>query len=120
MTLPRIFALMTSYLAVIRLDVDMLENKVIATPLDRSRGVYFGMTEYSGWVLVAVRNRDAAGRVCVNNFPTDAICIFDQSTGLNDLFMRHPALSDLHQIRRVGSWLCVVCGRGSQLLIFSL
>ncbi|HTR18245.1 MAG TPA: hypothetical protein VMI52_14610 [Acetobacteraceae bacterium] len=114
----KITAIVSSYLALLRVEFDLATGHGATTPIDTGRGVYFGLTRDGDRLLVAARNRLPGGRA--RGGETDVIHTLDLAGGVLRPWLRDPELDDLHQIRRIGDRLGVVLGHGSKVTMFDL
>jgi len=117
----QIAAILTTFSAVLSVELDLTAGKARNAVIETGKGIYFGLTrDGAGGLLLAARNRDAAGRIRARDIGTDIIYTLDPRTGATTPRIAHPELADLHQIRRIGRFLCVVQGRFSRLMLFDL
>jgi hypothetical protein len=117
----QITAILATFSAVLSVDIDLAAGKARSAVIETGKGIYFGLTrDTAGGLLLAARNRDAAGRIRARDVGTDIIYALDPRTGATSPRIVHSELADLHQIRRIGRFLCIVQGRGSRLMLFDL
>src|ERR1700722_3378237 len=116
MTSQTISLLATTVSAVLKVDLDLAKRAGQVISLDRSRGVFFGLTRYGDGALLVGRNVDTSDRSWLPQFPTNAIYALNSPGPIGGPVIAHPQLADLHQIRRIDDWLCVVIGPRSSIL----
>jgi hypothetical protein len=111
-------AVVTTFNAVLRIEIDLYCKTLRTKVIEDHRGIYFGLTRCDRQILVAVRNLDITGRKQSPDFGTNVICSLDVDRGLMSPVLAHESLRDLHQIRAAGHWLCIVLDEGSQVAVF--
>ena len=113
-----LYAVVTTFRAILWLEIDLKRRTIRSGVLEQSRGIYFGLTHCDHRILVAARNLDIEGRVQSPNLETNTICSLDVNRATVVPVLTHECLRDLHQIRAIERWLCVVLGEGSQIAVF--
>ena len=113
-------AVLTTFSAILKLDIDLAGRTVSVEQLDDNKGVYFGLTRYRQDLLVAARNLDSAGDLTTPGVTTNVIYRLNLLDGSLNPFIDDPILADLHQIRAWGHKLFVVLGVGTALAVFDL
>jgi len=111
-------AVVTTFQAILWLEIDLERRTIRSDVLEQSRGIYFGLTHCDHRILVAARNLDIEGRVQSPDLETNAICSLDVNRASVVPVLTHECLRDLHQIRAIERWLCVVLGERSQIAVF--
>ncbi|MCB1501272.1 MAG: hypothetical protein KDK07_16060 [Bauldia sp.] len=113
-------AILSTYTALVRVDIDLDAGHVETTTIDRGKGIYFGVTRAEEGYLVAARNLDIDRVKRDPSSPIDAIYWLDPGLQRMAPLIEHPVLYDLHQIRAWGRTLFVILGRGSALALFDI
>lgn len=113
-------AILSTYTALLHLQIDLASGRVETTTIHRGRGIYFGITRGGDGYLVAARNLDADRRRRDPSGPTNAIYRLDAGLRHFEPLIEHPILVDLHQIRAWDQMLFVILGRGSALALFDI
>ncbi len=109
--------MVSTFSALLEVEIDLGRRTVKCRVADEGRGIYSGMTGCDGRVLVVTRSLDA--QPAPPGVAANAIYSFDP--GRSDpmaLQAADASFKDLHQIRAMGRWLCVLLNHGSRIAIF--
>jgi hypothetical protein len=113
-----IHAIVTTFDAVLKISVDLSQQTLSSEVIDQKCGIYFGLTRCAGQLLLAARNLDINRNIKSVGIPTNTIYRFDRDLSKIRPIIYHECLKDLHQLRAIGRWLCVVLGEGSKIVVF--
>jgi hypothetical protein len=113
-------AVLTTFSAILKLDIDLPRRTVAVEKLDDGKGIYFGLTGHRRGLLVVARNQDSDFNLSTPGVKTQVIYRLDPATGSLEPVIDDPILADLHQIRVWGNKLFVVLGVGTAIAVFDL
>lgn len=111
-------AVVTTFQAIVQLEINLEKKAVQQKVIEQDLGVYFGLTQCDGRILVVARNLDAEGRVKEPSRKTNAICSLKNADDAISSVLTHENFGDLHQIRAIKGLLCVLIDEGSRLAFF--
>jgi len=111
-------AIISTFDALVKVSVDLAHQRVTSQVIDEARGIYFGLTRYGNKILLAARNLDVNRIRKASALPTNTIYLLKSGTLQMDPIIRHECLCDLHQLRVMKQWVCVVLGEGSKIAVF--
>jgi hypothetical protein len=116
----KITALLSTFCSLLRVEIDLDAAEVRTTVIDQQNTVAFsGMTSNSnGKMLVVVRKNLMLGFMVRQEY--FVFELDDESTCASRLLLTAVGLYDVHQIRRIGRFLCVVQNCGSCIVVFDL
>jgi hypothetical protein len=110
-------AIVTTFDAILYISLDLKRRTVTSQVVHQGYGIYFGVTRHRNQILVAASDLDM-NRVPNTKVAPNIIYSLDTTKYKLRPAIRHECLKDLHQIRMIERWVCVVVGEGSKLAVF--